>query len=274
MNSLNAEVDCLLREGQFAAVVERWFELGLGMAPDLVLAPGVESELVDQAPGGGGFSTQAYSAAAWEDRIRGLEKRPMGLSLSLKVPQGVEGAGRRFGVSMNDEFNATPGWVSLTVDETVADVGEFVPGTGARWREFLVAALDSVPVAFGRVATDGNVGLQTSLDAALNRNVIVSMLQSSQYLRGYSWITVCPAALAERLGGAVALVASGAWARVVELSSGDMVLQATEEPAEFDDAALRRVWAALASVLPPGTPEKVLGSEYYQVILEDAATVE
>lgn len=74
-------------------------------------------------------------------------------------------------------------------------------------------------------------------------------------LRGYSWVTVCPAELAARLGGAAALAGCGAFVRVEELPRGAVWLQATEDFAGYDEAAMRRVFEALAPVLPAGQPE-------------------
>jgi len=75
-------------------------------------------------------------------------------------------------------------------------------------------------------------------------------------LQGYSWITFCPAGVAERLGGAVALGASGAFYRVDEMPGGGVLLQATERAADYGIKQARKVFDVLAPVLPEGLPEK------------------
>jgi len=75
-------------------------------------------------------------------------------------------------------------------------------------------------------------------------------------LQGYSWITFCSAGVAERLGGAAALGASGAFYRVDEMPGGGVLLQATERAADYGIKQARKVFDVLAPVLPEGLPEK------------------
>ena len=70
-------------------------------------------------------------------------------------------------------------------------------------------------------------------------------------------------------GGAADLEDSGAFAAVRSLTSGDVLLLATATPQEFDETALRRVWSAVAPILPPGPPRRVTGYERNEVVLED-----
>ncbi|MFJ3225379.1 hypothetical protein ACIPJS_18780 [Streptomyces sp. NPDC086783] len=79
--------------------------------------------------------------------------------------------------------------------------------------------------------------------------------ESRTHLRGYSWITGVPGELAARLGRAPRLTASGAFHAVRELRGGGLLLQATRTLAGYDDGAVRRVFRALAPVLPPGIPQ-------------------
>lgn len=120
---------------------------------------------------------------------------------------------------------------------------------------FLVAALDAVNPAFAWMGVDGPATDDTNLDCVLNRRVRDSVREARKLLRGYSWTTVCPEELSVRLGGPGALAATGAFHRVVPLSAGGVVLQATETAAAYTDEAVRGVFEALHPVLPPGVPQ-------------------
>ena len=78
--------------------------------------------------------------------------------------------------------------------------------------------------------------------------------RSREQLRGYDWLTICPKELADRLGGTGALRATGAFHEVAQLSGGGVWLLATADYRDLDDAALYRVFRALAPVLPIGMP--------------------
>ncbi|BET46046.1 hypothetical protein RGQ21_10280 [Kitasatospora aureofaciens] len=121
--------------------------------------------------------------------------------------------------------------------------------------EFLVAALDTVNPAFAWLGADAPASEETNLDWVLGRRVRDSVREARKLLRGYSWTTVCPEELSVRLGGPGALAATGAFHRVVPLSAGGVVLQATETVAGYTDEAVRGVFEALHPVLPPGVPQ-------------------
>ncbi|MFC8242266.1 hypothetical protein [Streptomyces chartreusis] len=142
--------------------------------------------------------------------------------------------------------------VQLLLDEQMArlDDGEYCESLV----DFLVSALNSVNPAFGHVSADQPMTEKTNLDVVLGRKVRKSVAEARQFLRGYSWVTVCPVELAERLGGVSSLESSGAFCSVIPLAAGGVVLQATETIFEYSDEAMRRVFSALAPVLPPGFP--------------------
>ncbi|MFF2330904.1 MULTISPECIES: hypothetical protein [unclassified Streptomyces] len=129
------------------------------------------------------------------------------------------------------------------------------PDFCSRAVEFLVAALDTVNPAFAWVGADAPAGEETNLDWVLNRRVRASVREARKLLRGYSWTTVCPEELSQRLGGPAALAATGAFHRVFPLAAGGVVLQATGTAAEYSDDAVRGVFEALHPVLPPGLPQ-------------------
>jgi len=136
--------------------------------------------------------------------------------------------------------------------------------------EFLITALDPVNPAFGRVCAGEPVTPKANLDAALKRKLCTSVAEARQSLRGYAWVTVCPAELTDALGGVDALKKSGAFHRVAPLTSGGTVLQATETLAAFSNEALRRTFHALAPVLPPGVPCFNPAAAYVRFVPEDA----
>lgn len=78
----------------------------------------------------------------------------------------------------------------------------------------------------------------------------VAMLGAGRdVLYRYAWVTVIPAEIAARLGGAAGLTASGGFFEVSELAGGPVWLRATRTLEEFDDSRSAAVTAALAPVL-------------------------
>lgn len=116
---------------------------------------------------------------------------------------------------------------------------------------------------------------RTHLEWALNRDEDDGMIEARTWLRGYSWITVMPPEIAQRLGGAEALRASGAFAYVEELPHGGLWLRATEKADDYDAAAVRKVFDVVAPVLPAGQPRETWygeeDPESWRIVQEDAA---
>ena len=160
--------------------------------------------------------------------------------------------------------------LSIKLDAAACDLGA---DAGSRIVDFLAASLNDVNPAFGRVDATGPWDDHTNLDAVLRRRVRRSVNEARSLLRGYSWITVCPEELSRRLGGPPALMASGAFSRVVPLAAGGVVLQATERLADFTDDALRKVFTTLAPVLPPGTPRYDPAFPKVRYVAQDASAV-
>ncbi|MET8102848.1 hypothetical protein ABZV29_41550 [Streptomyces sp. NPDC005236] len=67
--------------------------------------------------------------------------------------------------------------------------------------DFLHTALDGSSPLFGRLEWD-NSDEFTNLDALLRRRKRTSLREGRRFLRGYAWVTACPAELAAQLGGA------------------------------------------------------------------------
>ncbi|MER5790240.1 hypothetical protein [Streptomyces sp. NPDC001980] len=120
--------------------------------------------------------------------------------------------------------------------------------------EFLALALDALNPAFARIERDV-FSDWSNIEAVLNRDLDESLPEDREFLRGYAWVTVCPGELAQRLGGAAALSASGAFHRVVPLGAGGVLLQASETVAGYTDEVMEGVFTALARVLPEGEPQ-------------------
>lgn len=70
--------------------------------------------------------------------------------------------------------------------------------------EFLVAALDGTNPGFAWLGADGPATEETNLDWLLHRRVRDSVRGARSLLRGYSWTTVCPEELSQKLGGPAA----------------------------------------------------------------------
>lgn len=139
--------------------------------------------------------------------------------------------------------------------------------------DFLSEFSERAQAAF-RNATDDNQDSQTALDIVSPGPIDRGVLRSDEVMWGYSWVTVCPPAVVERLGGYDGLVASGAFVEVRRLSYGAALLRATELLEQYDDEAMHRVCRTLAPALPPGKPKRLPddGGRYPpRIVYEDAS---
>ena len=84
-----------------------------------------------------------------------------------------------------------PGQVRLTLNARAPELS--AADASERWMSFLADCVGSRSVGYGQVVLDGNINHATSLDMALTRNPIDSIEESAKFLRGYGWITLCPA---------------------------------------------------------------------------------
>lgn len=166
-------------------------------------------------------------------------------------------------------------WVSFTAAVTYrAEDDGAVPAVSQRvLTEFVADFAEFGSATFANIATD-NDGGRTALEMLLPRQRGVGMAESPVRLRGYSWVTVIPPAVVERLGGASGLEATGAFAEVRLLRYGGVMLRATELLEQYDDEAMTRVFHALAPALPPGRPRELppfAGPPVARLVYEDAA---
>ncbi|TDD58904.1 hypothetical protein E1263_17120 [Kribbella antibiotica] len=281
---LHVEVNCAIRDdAEFAAVARGWMERGLALFPGLVeeLQSGnARGTFVDQ-PRNGRMAARKFSKSGWQKRLAALDGRPEGLTLAISdgpdemtMPdESSPDTHQDAEITVTDGYVGRPGQTRFVVHAIRTPEIMGADG-GERLRSFLADCFGSQSVDYGDVRLDGNRGYATSLDSALHRDFIDSIERSAEFLRGYGWITLCPTVLADRLGGVAGLEASKAFAVVQSQASGDVLLQATDSPQQFDHDALRRVWSALAPVLHPGSPERRPGHEDDEVILEDAANLQ
>lgn len=244
-----------------------------------------------QTPSGNPFATVTVAPRPWRrprasvyaprlldqviERIGDPGKRPVHVHLSLGMldTDGVPVAGGdlvlRFDASEEDPALAT---FSLYRDAS-RPVTTFPDSVFDHGVEFLHDLCRAEDADFAGAGDPAYAGHRTALDTALRRDPDDSVREARRYLRGYSWITVVPRELAAGLGGAGALTATGAFAQVEALPHGGVWLRATDRADSYDAAAVRRVFQALAPVLPPGRPEPdELGGHAWHLIPEDATS--
>ncbi|MCG5446002.1 hypothetical protein NIE79_004532 [Micromonospora sp. NIE79] len=109
------------------------------------------------------------------------------------------------------------------------------------------------PVAVA-VAAQGSL-TDTPLEAALSQSSADYRERPGEVLRNYGWLTVLSDEMAERVGGADRLRASGTFVDVEPLAAGGWWLLATETWDEYGPEQANRLFELLAPVLPAGRPE-------------------
>lgn len=154
-----------------------------------------------------------------------------------------------------DRLGEDSGFARLTVWIDPGEGGDLA--AGCTELALLRAFAGRYRPVFGHVSrADRNRFAETELEQALVRDVRRTLPEWDRCLRGYSWVTIVPEALAGRVGGVAGLRASGVFAEVADLAGGVAWLQATRLWSEYAGNAdvIERVFEALAPVLPPGKP--------------------
>jgi hypothetical protein len=158
----------------------------------------------------------------------------------------------------------TPGW--LVLDARVPDY-EFNdpdpdpdPDSGLaaqrRWLGAVRQAADRLNPSFGQIEYWRDKG-RTALErwsTGSARDAQLGIPLTRERLRGYSWLTIAAQEVADKLGGAATLAATGAFAEVEPLAEGGLWLLATEDFADYGMKAAEAVFHAVARALPPGMP--------------------
>jgi hypothetical protein len=150
----------------------------------------------------------------------------------------------------------SPGWLRLSaqVNESRFTDPDTGPAEQRRWLDAVRPYADRFNPGFGHISYayyDGATALEDCLPA---HDPQYTIGQSRTILRGYSWLTIVPKELAAALGGADALSRSGAFADVETLAHGGLWLLATADYRDYSDAAIRKVFQALAPAMHRGMP--------------------
>jgi hypothetical protein len=272
---LHGEVNLDLEDNaRLAKVARAWFtQAAARLFPQLQRladqgAPEVDSGITVARTMDDKAKSRPYSPERWQAVLDELDKRPSAVVFDI---QDAHAETESLLVRVDMYYGTTDGrWIRLTVDVVALEDKVNDPGYCRSWVEFFQAVLDPADPAFGYITDDHRFPRYTSLDLVLRRNSLHSLRESRARLRGYAWVTVCPGQLAERLGGTEGLSASGGFVRVEPLRAGGVLLQATDTIAGYDEQVMRRVFRALAPVLPVGTPRRDPDHPRARVVYENA----
>jgi hypothetical protein len=251
-----------------------------GRGESVVGPPGsVWASLTEQDPLRGRVgSRKPWSGANWSRFLARAAKRPANSEFWILE---LNEEGRRYGASQAkvsvQSVSEDGEWHRLRVEYGYGEVGRdssrgiisslSVDSAVEHLRLFAL----KVPITFGCVTDDGGHGGETTLEDRLGLSPLKGIQESERVLRGYPWVTVCSAHIADRLGGVARLRDSGAFREVEELPTGSVWLKATDHLADYTGDAVRRVFRAVAPVLPPGRPRPYVGREIGRLVYEDPA---
>ncbi|MDX3525795.1 hypothetical protein P1P75_04925 [Streptomyces sp. ID05-39B] len=217
-------------------------------------------------------SGQVWTPKNWDAFLGRLEEVPMKARVSMHRLAGDGFPGPvHWQAYMVREVDA-PDFGTLSVRRSSQEFTD--PATSEevqrRWLDFLHRRLAADPeVLFGSLADDGESSTnRTELEAALGLFADETVPELDSVLRGYSWVTVCSDGVTRRLGGAESLKESAAFTRVVPLSGGGVLLQATEDIREYGPERVAAVFDRLRTVLPSGTPVPGYQSHVPRLVFE------
>jgi hypothetical protein len=282
--SVHAEIDFRLPEdgSHFRERAESWFADAIGALAGHALDPFVQALdltgrasvlakgsrrpygrpgelwgslwLTRQLKSGRRLTGKVWSPKNWAGFLRDLESFPLDakISLTLLGPDGYPGSTWITIGARRDEDAA--GWVALMVDRSSETFMRDQP----TWKDFILRQTTKGPVCmFGYIADD-SVAHRTLLESALGIFQDETFPTLDYALRGYSWITLCSAGVAERLGGAQAVRDTGAFHEVSVMRGGGLLLQATEDIRDYHGERIVSVFNALRSVLPEEMPTRFI----------------
>jgi hypothetical protein len=205
-------------------------------------------------------ATHAYSDRSWSWLLGELAGRPLAATVHLDE---LDEAGRsaETGLTLRvqteddvpDQVQLTGGGKQHDPDGCPSD-----PGYVGRLVTLIEEVATLTEPTFAIVGESPTIG-RTRVDVALGRSAQESIGQAREVLRGFSWLTLCPAGLADKLGGPDALRRTGAFAKVTALPDGAVLLQATDSIFDYGPHEAYRVYSVLAPVLPPGVPIHLQG---------------
>ncbi|MEU8080271.1 hypothetical protein AB0B31_33045 [Catellatospora citrea] len=176
----------------------------------------------------------------------------------------------------------SPDWLRLEahLDESEFTDPQHGPGLQQRYLEAVWPFVDGFDPGYGGIdyTFDGATVFETSMRGPERPRQwwdhTLSVSHCREFLRGYSWLTVLPKELVAVVGGAEALAATGAFTQVRSLRHGGLWLLATDDYRDYDQAAVERVFRAVAPALRPGTPThwpRMRGESPQRQVFRDAA---
>jgi len=117
--------------------------------------------------------------------------------------------------STGSQFAGDPGWFMFKIDGS----SELLVDDPERERSLLGlvrVVADRCGPAYGEISLDAyrQAGFDSLLERALALDSSETVLRSRHVLRGYSWLTIVPQEIGDRLGGLARLRASGAFVEV------------------------------------------------------------
>jgi hypothetical protein len=236
--------------------------------------------VVRQQPQAIGGASTPYTARNWRRALDGLERSQPYLVRLDMMPLDRAGCPVSAGPPATltvQRSQHDPRWARFEAeapDRLVPWAG--TPEVPLAWAGFVREQAGAAAAHYGHVTDDA-----TSHGTALERAVLGVLVEPPgiprcrDVLRGYSWVTIAAGRLAARLGGAAALTASGCFDEVSVLRGGQVFLRATPALAEYEGAAVDRVFGVLGPVLLPGRPdpEAVSGSRVRLVLDANADDV-
>jgi hypothetical protein len=212
-----------------------------------------------------GARWKRYTDRGWQRTLDGLARSfPYQTRLTAEAldDQGLLASPAQYLVVGVRRLHDNSGWVCLQVQAVRGDRGEpdaalpYPDRDQRRWAEFIKDQASRADACYAHVTDDpGSDG--TALEDATIQRPDTTVPRCREVLRGYSWVTVCAAELAARLGGAAALAQSGAFDEVTELPGGQVFLRATPVIQDYQGETLMRVFQTLAPVLLTGRPNPV-----------------
>lgn len=301
---MTAELIAAVERKSFAEVARGWLtgtldEVIPRLAGDLRARPVVRAELVSplgtvdirqpwgepghvlghvgitrRSPIGGG--SVLYSQRTWEHMLAALEDYPFAVWLDITRLNE-----RGFPLHRSRPLTAVlnvrrdriaPGLARLSFRVSADETGwPDAPALQDRWARFVKRQAAVIRACWGSMTDDiGDIDTAVERVTASSRRS-PNLASPREVLRGYSWVTVVAAELAERLGGAAALAATGAFCEVEKLPDGGLWLRATPAINAFTGEAVEQVFRALAPVLLNGVATFEAGATYRLVEGVDAA---
>jgi hypothetical protein len=299
---LHAEIDIRTPEDPplLARIARRWLEAGLrALAVDqvqaLLDAPPLTTRSLSRHRGAYGepgtpwgtlavtpdnrrhqISVHAWTPVTWERFLAaaGTNFRELSVELSELSEHGTDGGAELVKLTVRRNHPGYQGWTRLEALLTPrpADDARWEQ-TAQQWATFLTQQAEQleVPPAGGFLADDTGGDFRTPFEHAVD--LVPEEVLGTDLLRGYSWVTLLQAGALTRLGGEEAVRASGAFTDVRPLPAGGYVVRATNRLADYDDAAVRRVFEAVAAALWPGLPRRPELEREARLVYQDATDV-